>query len=111
MDYLSVIARNVERLRIAKGYTKNDLAGDSTVSHSHVQNILRGQNSTIATLAELAQVLGVGLEHLVQPELEVVSITAAEAKSGVPASTPTKVYVVRDKTSKRRLRSAVEPSE
>lgn len=107
MDYLAVIARNLESLRLAKGYTKDDLAADAQITRSHLTNILNGQNSSVAMLAELARALGVGLEHLVQPELEVVSVSPEDAAGDVPASSPTKAYVVRDKTSRRKLRPKV----
>jgi transcriptional regulator with XRE-family HTH domain len=104
MDYLAVIARNLEAIRAAKGYTLDELAADARIARSHLANILNKKNSSVSTLLEVAGALGVGLEHLAQPELEVVSVPLKEAAGGVPEATPTKVYVVRDKKSRRRLR-------
>lgn len=104
MDYLEVIARNVKALRVAKGYTLDELADDAQMSRTHLTNILKARVSTVTMVAELARALDVGLEHLVQPKLEVVSVPPDKAADGIPEHSATRVHVVRDKTSKRRLR-------
>lgn len=110
MNYLEVVARNVELIRVAKGYTKDDLAADAEITRSHLSNILNGQNSSLMMVAALADTLGVRLSHLVEPELEVISIPLKEAADGAPVSSQTRLHIVRDKTSRRRIRPRSDES-
>jgi transcriptional regulator with XRE-family HTH domain len=106
MDDLDIFARNLERIRIAKGYTHENLAHDAGVARSYLSNLKNKANAaTIPMLARLAETLGVRSHHLLNPELEVVEVTTEDAAKGVPMSTATIVYVVHDQTSKRQLRT------
>lgn len=105
MDDLEIFARNLERIRIAKGYTHENLALDAGIARSYISSLKnKGNAATIPMLAKLAETLGVRSHHLLNPDLEVIELSVEQAASGVPASNAATVYVVRDQTSKRQLR-------
>jgi transcriptional regulator with XRE-family HTH domain len=69
MDMRRLIGRNVRRLRLAKGWTQEELANHSGFSQQYISGLERGRrNPTIVTVYELAQVLGASHLHLLEPD-------------------------------------------
>ena len=103
---MEIFARNLEAIRIAKGYTHENLSIDSGVTRSYLSNLKKGDNAaTIPMLSKLAKTLGVRIHHLLMPDLEVVSVAPKDADTIPPQETGvTVLHVIRDQTSKRRLR-------
>jgi transcriptional regulator with XRE-family HTH domain len=59
MDMRKLVAKNVKRVRIAKGLTQEELAVRSGFSQQYISGLENGQrNPTVVTLYELAQSLG-----------------------------------------------------
>jgi transcriptional regulator with XRE-family HTH domain len=66
-DTAAALARNVRRLRAARGLTLDDLAKRAGVSRSMLIQIEQQRvNPTLATMVRLAQALDVGLAELVE---------------------------------------------
>ncbi len=105
MDSASIFARNLELIRMAKGYTQENLALDAEISRSHLANIKGVANSaTLEMIDKLASVLDVEPWQMLLPNLEVESIQAGSQASN-QFSPPNKLSVIRDQGSKRKLRS------
>lgn len=61
MDWDAVVGRNLRRLRLAKGLTQEQLAGEAEVAMRHVGRVERGESSATAqALGRLAEALGTG---------------------------------------------------
>jgi transcriptional regulator with XRE-family HTH domain len=59
MDWDAIVGRNVRRLRLAKGLTQEQLAGEAELAMRHVGRIERGESSATARmLGRLAAALG-----------------------------------------------------
>lgn len=100
-------ARNLELVRIAKGYTQENLALDADVARSYLSNLKSGTNSaTLEMVDKLARVLEVESWQLLLPDLTVVSVEPGQETSTDPSSGPSVLKVVRNQTSKRKLRSS-----
>lgn len=68
MDMRKLVARNVKRIRLAKGLTQEQLAVRSGFSQQYISGLERGQrNPTIVSIYELAQALGVHYLDLLRP--------------------------------------------
>ncbi len=102
-----IFARNLEAVRLAKGYTHENLALDAEITRSYIWNLKNATNSaSLDTLDKLAKVLGVEPWQLLVPDLVVESVpeTGAETIEPYPPLPPLKV--AKTQTSKRKLRSA-----
>ena len=65
MNGRSLLARNVRRIRVAKGISQERLAYDSGIDRSYLGGIEREmENPTVDLLARLADTLGVPLAEL-----------------------------------------------
>ena len=71
MDSHPIMIRNVERLRMAKGWSKNRLSQISGVNSGHLSRILnRDVSPSIRALDKLAKALGVEVWELLRDEEE-----------------------------------------
>jgi transcriptional regulator with XRE-family HTH domain len=105
MESDSIFARNLELVRIAKGYTQENLALDADVARSYLSNLKSGTNSaTLEMVDKLARVLEVESWQLLLPDLTVESVEPGQDVSADPMSRPTVLKIVRNQTSKRKLR-------
>jgi transcriptional regulator with XRE-family HTH domain len=60
MDWNRVVGANLRRIRLERGLTQEDLAGDAGLAMRHVGRIERGQSSpSVTILAKLAEALAV----------------------------------------------------
>lgn len=60
MDVRRLLGRNVQRLRLARGWSQEELADEAEVHRTYVSGVERGvRNPTIVILAKLAKALGV----------------------------------------------------
>ena len=106
MDLESIFSRNLELIRVAKGYTQENLALDADISRSHLFNLKSGANSsTLEMLRKIADVLGVEPWLLLVPDLTVESVPAGSDLQPFPGVEPSVLKVAKDQDSKRRLRS------
>lgn len=107
MDSAAILARNLELIRVAKGYTHENLALDAGIARSHIANIRSSSHSaTLALVDRLARTLEVEPWQLLVPDLVVESVAEGDA-GGLDPQPPLPVLkVVRNQTSKRRLRPA-----
>lgn len=105
MESDSIFARNLELVRIAKGYTQENLALDADVARSYLSNLKSGTNSaTLEMVDKLARVLEVESWQLLLPDLTVESVEPGQETSVNAMSRPSVLTVVRNQTSKRKLR-------
>jgi transcriptional regulator with XRE-family HTH domain len=105
MDSDSIFARNLELIRVAKGYTQENLALDADVARSYISNLKSRTNSaTLEMVDKLARVLEVEPWQLLLPDLKVESVKAEENISADAVLQPTILRVVKSQTSKRKLR-------
>jgi transcriptional regulator with XRE-family HTH domain len=59
MNARSLVARNLRRLRVAKGLSQEGLAADANIDRSYMSRLERGiENPTVALLERLADALG-----------------------------------------------------
>ena len=59
MDMRHLVGNNLARVRLAKGFTQEQLAEKSGFSQQYISGLERGKrNPTIVTVYELAQALG-----------------------------------------------------
>lgn len=105
MDSAEILARNLERIRIAKGYTQENLALDAGVSRSHIGNI-KGltHSATLALVDRLAAALDVQPWMLLAADLQVESVDPDDADAGSTYPPLPVLRVVKTQQSKRRLR-------
>lgn len=107
MESDSIFARNLELIRIAKGYTQENLALDADVARSYLSNLKSGTNSaTLEMVDKLARVLEVEAWQLLLPDLTVESVEPGNEMSTNSMTPPAVLRVVRSQTSKRKLRSS-----
>lgn len=107
MDSAAILARNLELIRVAKGYTHENLALDADIARSHISNIRSNSHSaTLALVDRLAKTLEVEAWLLLVPNLVVESVPEGEAGSILPRSPLPVLRVVKNQTSKRKLRPA-----
>lgn len=60
MDWNRVVGANLRRIRLERGLTQEDLAGDAGLAMRHVGRIERGQSSpSVTILAKIAEALAV----------------------------------------------------
>lgn len=60
MDIRRILGRNVQRLRLARGLSQEDLADEAGVHRTYVSGVERGvRNPTVTIIAKLAKALGV----------------------------------------------------
>lgn len=105
MDSDSIFARNLELVRVAKGYTQENLALDADVARSYLSNLKSGTNSaTLEMVDKLARVLEVESWQLLLPDLTVESVEPGQETSDDPMPTLSVLKVVKNQTSKRKLR-------
>lgn len=106
MDSAAILARNLELVRVAKGYTHENLALDADIARSHISNIKNSSHSATLALADkLARVLEVETWQLLMPGLTVESVTEADAASVEPWPALPPLKVIKNQTSKRKLRT------
>ncbi len=68
----SVIAKNITQLRLAKGLTQIDLAGELNYSDKAVSKWERGESiPDVTVLMHIAEIFGVSLDYLVTPHRDV----------------------------------------
>jgi transcriptional regulator with XRE-family HTH domain len=68
MDMRKLVGENVRALRIAKGWTQEQLQDESGLSQQYISGLEKGRrNPTVLTLFELGQALGVAPADLLQP--------------------------------------------
>jgi transcriptional regulator with XRE-family HTH domain len=69
MDMRRLVGRNLVRLRMAKGWTQEQLSAASGFSQQYLSGLESGKrNPTIVTIYEIAQALGVAHTELVQSD-------------------------------------------
>lgn len=106
MDSAAILARNLELIRVAKGYTHENLALDADVARSHISNIKNlSHSATLALVDRLAKTLEVEPWLLLVPDLEVESVSEADAASIKPRTPVAPLKVVKNQKSKRKLRT------
>ncbi len=60
MDWDAAVGRNLRRLRLSKGMTQEQLAGEADIAMRHLGRIERNESSaTVTALGRLAMALGV----------------------------------------------------
>ena len=65
MDAVALVARNLRRLRVAKGVSQENLAVDAGIDRTYVSRLERGlENPTVAVLERLATALEAGIVEL-----------------------------------------------
>jgi transcriptional regulator with XRE-family HTH domain len=65
MDARALVARNIRRLRVAKGVSQEALAVDAEIDRTYVSRLERGlENPTVAVLDRLAQALDENIVEL-----------------------------------------------
>ena len=65
MDVKRLLGKNVQRLRLARGLSQEDLADEAEVHRTYVSQVERGlRNPTITIIAKLAKGLGVTIQDL-----------------------------------------------
>ena len=105
MDSAAILARNLELIRVAKGYTHENLALDADIARSHISNIKNlSHSATLALVDRLAKTLEVEPWLLLVPDLAVESVAEADAGSIEPRAPVAPLRVVKNQTSKRKLR-------
>jgi len=68
MDAVDLLAKNVRKLRQAKGLSQEALALDSDMKRSYLSDLERGQrNPSVRALGRLAKALGVAPHKLLEP--------------------------------------------
>lgn len=68
----SIIAKNITQLRLAKGMTQIDLAGELNYSDKAVSKWERGESlPDVTVLMHIAEIFGVNLDYLVTPHKDV----------------------------------------
>jgi transcriptional regulator with XRE-family HTH domain len=61
----ALVARNIRRLRVAKGLSQELLAVDAEIDRTYVSRLERGlENPTVAVLERLAKALSANIEEL-----------------------------------------------
>jgi transcriptional regulator with XRE-family HTH domain len=61
----ALVARNIRRLRVAKGLSQEVLAADAEIDRTYVSRLERGlENPTVAVLERLAGALSANIEEL-----------------------------------------------
>jgi transcriptional regulator with XRE-family HTH domain len=61
----ALVARNIRRLRVAKGLSQEVLAVDAEIDRTYVSRLERGlDNPTVAVLEKLARALSASIEDL-----------------------------------------------
>lgn len=61
----ALVARNIRRLRVARGLSQEVLAVDAEIDRTYVSRLERGlENPTVAVLERLAKALSAGIEEL-----------------------------------------------
>jgi len=65
LNTLSELGKKIRKLRATKNLTQEELAASSKLDRSYISGIERGlRNPTVATLCDIAQVLGVPVANL-----------------------------------------------
>lgn len=106
MDLDQVFARNLELVRIAKGYTHENLAIDADIARSYLWNLKKGVSSaTLEMVEKLATTLDVEPWQLLVPGLAVESVPESEAQTTEARAPLPPLKVIKTETSKRKLRS------
>lgn len=68
-DLLKIIGKNIQEIRVSKGYSQVDLVGriEGSIDTTNISRIESGRtNPTIYTLNRIAEALEVSLEELVR---------------------------------------------
>lgn len=68
MNAQALVARNLRRLRVARGVSQENLAVDAGIDRTYVSRLERVlENPTVAVLERLAQALGVPISEFFVP--------------------------------------------
>lgn len=68
MSYSKIFAKNVRRIRLAKGFSQEELADQSGLTRNYIGNIERRENSpSLKAMEAVADALGVSLLELLEP--------------------------------------------
>ena len=68
MNYGKIFAQNVKRIRLAKGYSQDELGEQSGLTRNYIGNIERRENSpSLQSMEAVADALGVSLLELLEP--------------------------------------------
>lgn len=105
MDWAKIFARNLECVRIARGYTRENLALDAGVSISYLWSLKKGTSSATFQMAgKLAGTLKVELWILLRPDLVVESVTDEMDELIEGYASPPVLKLKQTQKSKRKLR-------
>lgn len=64
MDARALVARNVRRLRVARGISQEHLAVDAGIDRTYVSRLERGrENPSVAVLERIADALGIAIQE------------------------------------------------
>jgi transcriptional regulator with XRE-family HTH domain len=67
MDIRRILGRNLQRLRLDKGWSQEELAEETGLHRTYISGVERGvRNPTIAVLAKIAKALGVAADELIR---------------------------------------------
>lgn len=67
MDARKILARNVQRLRHAKGFSQEELSHRAAIHHTYISGIETGRrNPSVLVLQHLAKGLGIAIADLFQ---------------------------------------------
>jgi transcriptional regulator with XRE-family HTH domain len=70
MDAGTAVARNIRRLRVARGLSQEALAVDAAIDRTYVSRLERElENPSVAVLQRLAKALGADIRDLFEPRI------------------------------------------
>ncbi|MCC6982494.1 MAG: helix-turn-helix transcriptional regulator [Bauldia sp.] len=99
MDGLKLVALNLRRIRVARGFSQEALAVDAQIDRTYVGGIERGTaNPTVALLDRLAEALEVHVREF----FEEAPTAGSAARSLTPGRKP---------STRHRRRSPLHPGE
>lgn len=68
MKASAIVARNIRRMRVARGLSQEVLAVDAEIDRTYVSRLERGlENPTVAVLEKLASALLIDIRDLFEP--------------------------------------------
>ena len=70
MEAQAIVARNLRKLRVARGLSQEALAVDAEIDRTYVSRLERGmENPTVAVLDRIANALSIKIVDLFEPPL------------------------------------------
>ena len=68
MKFGKIFAQNMKRIRLAKGFSQDELGAQCGLTRNYIGNIERQENSpSLQSMEAIADALGVSLLELLQP--------------------------------------------